>query len=234
MKIDTILKYQQLDLDLMKLENELLNSQAAKEFNFSKNTQKNAQELLLKLNKDAADVIAQMETFISQHSLLIKQLQEAESAEADIKDVNAADFFIRNVEKLSSMLLALSRDVSKLSSRIVDINSQRDKAMTAGRDATKNLTTQKDAYEAEKARLLPQAAQLQKDRADIEKSLDDTFISHYKRLRQQKKTPPVVALLGANSCGGCFMEMAVDAIGKLKSDGDIIECPNCGRLIYKG
>ena len=53
----------------------------------------------------------------------------------------------------------------------------------------------------------------------------------YTRLRKLKKVPVIVPLNGY-SCGGCFMEVAGDVLVALGSK-PFVECPSCGRILYK-
>ncbi|UKI14526.1 MAG: hypothetical protein L6V85_00195 [Clostridiales bacterium] len=52
----------------------------------------------------------------------------------------------------------------------------------------------------------------------------------YKRCRAARKLPAFVEYAGDGSCY-CGMNLPNDCIGKLKEDGDFVECPNCGRIV---
>ena len=49
--------------------------------------------------------------------------------------------------------------------------------------------------------------------------------------KREGKLFPVFVELTATKCGGCRMEISVSKQAKLKADG-MIECENCGRIIY--
>ena len=65
---------------------------------------------------------------------------------------------------------------------------------------------------------------------NIEKDIPAPVLAAYKRLRTQRKLPAFVEYKGDGSCF-CGMNLPNDCIGKLKTDGDFVECPNCGRIV---
>ena len=78
---------------------------------------------------------------------------------------------------------------------------------------------------------MPQATELQKKIAEAEQGCSEEFLTVYKRLRKLKKIPVIVPLVGTN-CGGCFMEVAGDILVTLGAK-PFVECPSCGRILYK-
>jgi len=232
MELSAMLNYQKLDMSLMKLENELMQSDIAREYAANKHTLAVAQEQVVKQNRDAGEMTKQMEALIAEYDALEKELKEAEDAVPDVQDVNGADFFIRNVQKLISQLKNLSQEISKMSARIVELNQAHTSTMAAGKEASKKWSACKASYEAEKAKFRPAALELQEKIAEAEKQCSVEFVEVYKRLRKQKKIPVVVPLMDGRSCGGCFMELAGDTIVKL-TEQPFIECPDCGRILYR-
>ncbi len=232
MELSVILEYQDLDRKLMKLENELMGSDAAKEYAQNKHTVSTAQEQVVKQNRDAGEMIKQMNALIQEYESLEKELKEAEDSIPEVSDVNGADFFIRNVQKLLNQLKTLSQEIGKMSQRIVELNQNHAQSMAAGKDAAKKLNQSKAKYEEERAKILPEAQTVKEEISKVEAKCSPKFLEVYKRLRKQKRLPAVVPLMDGRSCGGCFMELAGDAIVKLNGQS-FIECPDCGRILYK-
>ena len=232
MELSAMLNYQKLDMQLMKLENELMQSDIAREYAANKKALTLAQDQVVKQNRDAGEMIKQMEGLIAEYDALEKELKEAESAVPDVTDVTGADFFIRNVQKLITQLKNLAGEIGKMSARIVELNQGHAATMAAGKEAKKRLNACKGDYEAEKEKYRPAAAELTQKIAEAEKACSEQFLTVYKRLRKQKKIPVVVPLTGGRNCGGCYMELAGDTIVTLNSQ-PFIECPSCGRILYK-
>ena len=232
MELSVMLEYQKLDMALLKLENELMQSSSAREYATSKHALNVAQEQVLKQNRDAGEMIKQMQGLIAEYDALEKELNEAESAVPDVNDITGADFFLRNVQKLIAQLRNLSSEIGKMSARIVELNQGHAAMMTAGKEAKKRMVACKPVYEAEKEKYRPAATELQTKIAEAEKQCSEEFLTVYKRLRKNKKVPAVVPVSGGRSCGGCYMELAGDTLVTLNNK-TFIECPNCGRILYK-
>ena len=232
MELSTMLEYQKLDNELMKLENELRQSSVAREYATYKQKLTTAQEQVIKQTRDAGEMTKQMESLIAEYEAIEKELHEVEGAAPDVQNVTEADFFIRNVQKLITQLKNLASEISKMSSRIVELNQAHAATMAAGKEAKKKLALCKDAYEAEKEKYRPAAAEIQQKIAEAEKQCSEQFLTVYKRLRKMKKVPVIVSLMDEGSCGGCFMELAGDVLVTL-NDKPFIECPSCGRILYK-
>lgn len=230
MELSSMLEYQELDKEMMKLENELKQSAAAKEYLSSKHALSAAQDQVLKQNRDAGEMVKQMEGLIAEYETLEKELKEAEEAVPDVSDITGADFFIRNLQKLESQLKNLASEISKMSGKIVELNQNYNATMAAGKEAKQKVGASKAPYEAEVEKYRPAATELQQKIAEAEKGCSEEFLTAYKRLRKVKF--PVIVPLRDGSCGGCYMTVAGDTIVALNSK-PFIECPHCGRILYK-
>ena len=232
MDLSTMLEYQKLDMSLMRLENEVRQSPATKQFIGNKAVLTNAEEQVNKQNRDAGEMIAQMNALIAEYDSIEKELKEAEEAVSDVENAEAAEFYYRNIQKLINRLKNLATEISKMTSKIVELNQAHAATMAAGKEAKKKYAAYKEAYEAERAKYMPQATELQQKIAEAEKNCSEEFLSVYKRIRKLKKIPVIVPLVNGSSCGGCFMEVAGDALVALGSK-PFVDCPSCGRILYK-
>ena len=77
------------------------------------------------------------------------------------------------------------------------------------------------------------SAQLQKLRADIEKEaakVEPKLLERYRSIKQHC-TPPMARLIDGQ-CSGCFMSLPSATLLELKEGNRIVECDNCGRILY--
>ena len=58
------------------------------------------------------------------------------------------------------------------------------------------------------------------------------MLEHYRGIKQHV-TPPMAKLID-NQCSGCFVSPSNATLIKLKDGNSIVECDNCGRIIYIG
>lgn len=76
-------------------------------------------------------------------------------------------------------------------------------------------------------------AKLNAMRADSEKEagkIEQALLNRYRTIKQQC-TPPM-AKMSADQCCGCFMQLPSSTLRLLKEGNDIVECDNCGRILY--
>ncbi|MGI6238421.1 MAG: zinc ribbon domain-containing protein [Christensenellales bacterium] len=73
-------------------------------------------------------------------------------------------------------------------------------------------------------------------RADIEResrNIDPSLLARYKAIKQHS-TPPMARLSDDGQCLGCFMQLPSATLRIIKEDEKLVECDNCGRIIYCG
>jgi uncharacterized protein len=74
-------------------------------------------------------------------------------------------------------------------------------------------------------------AQLQSDRAELAKAVDDNARVRYERLLKQKGDKAIVGV-AHSVCGGCHMQLPPQVIISCQSESEPVLCPNCGRILY--
>ena len=67
----------------------------------------------------------------------------------------------------------------------------------------------------------------------LEESIDPALLNVYRNARKQVKYPPIVKLRDGKLCGACGIELSGAELGKLKVGEAFVNCPTCGRLVYK-
>ncbi len=231
MNIDKILEYQSVDAELIKVEIDFRGLQICREYNAAVNNFKDAQAGVIKLTNEAEDMVKQIETLAEQYKKFNSQLLDAERESEDIADLKQADFYSRNLEKLMGDMQNLSKQMSVLSTKVDEHRKGYEKALKQGKEAKQKGIELSPLFQKAREDIKPIIEELNKKLAALGRGVEAKTLTHYKQLRAAKKIPAVVPLHGEASCGGCFMEMAGNAIVKLKADG-FIECPNCSRIIY--
>ena len=64
----------------------------------------------------------------------------------------------------------------------------------------------------------------------IERDIDPTTMQRYRRARQHHSAPVVKVENG--KCSGCNMSLPMALLKRLSAPGTLLECENCGRLLY--
>ena len=69
------------------------------------------------------------------------------------------------------------------------------------------------------------------DRAQLASAVDDSTRSRYERIFKSKGENVVVGI-DHSSCGGCHMKLPPQIVTNCRAQGEIVTCPNCGRILY--
>lgn len=66
--------------------------------------------------------------------------------------------------------------------------------------------------------------------SELEKQIDPEMLEYYKHIKRSHSMP--IAQADGNRCGGCNVELPVVLVRKLKENEGVVECENCGRILY--
>jgi len=69
------------------------------------------------------------------------------------------------------------------------------------------------------------------DRAQLASAVDDSTRSRYERIFKSKGENVVVGV-EHSACGGCHMKLPPQVVTNCRAQGEIVTCPNCGRILY--
>lgn len=233
MDINNLLEYQKIDLELIKLEKELRESDAAKEFAYFKNKKSESVENISKLEKETDDLYKQFnkleQTFLEQKKL-VSNMQNYLKEIEDIEDINEIDYYLKNISRYFETIQNIDREIAKIRDRITEIKSNYTSESTQVVQCNAKLRKAMEGFEIKKNEVTSKALPIQKQLSAI-KIEPETLAAYYKKLRDKKRIPMIVEYSEPN-CTACGMEIKREVEGKLLKSGDIAECPNCGRLVY--
>jgi predicted nucleic acid-binding Zn-ribbon protein len=146
----------------------------------------------------------------------LKQLDEIHKTALELKE---------KLAKKEEELEALINDVQSLSTKLNEIRRNILKAK-------KEYSGIKSQYDQEVKKIQKEYQTLKAKRDDLRSKLSDSLIAKYNNLKNSRNT--AVVKIENNCCGGCNMALAALVLEKLKQEGSIVECENCGRILYSG
>lgn len=230
--IESILQYQQLDLKLRKIEQELGATEERKRskqwFQYLKESEEklkqmeeHAEQLFLKLNK-LKDSYAENKELIAEYTVAVDKsidLDELNYLNKKFNDLN------KTVSLLDRDIAALLKDMEETSAQFEEYRQKLPKAKKQYNDA-------KIKFDSVRKEREPEIIAIKKEMAQKEKEISADVLERYRKLKSQGIYPPFVELLGENQCGGCRVDMPMSMVSRLSEKG-YIECENCHRIIYK-
>lgn len=226
-----ILRLQELDGQLIKLEREC-NSSNEKQI-MSKMSQyvKEAQNKSIELEQNAKKIIADYNA--------IKQ--DSEKQYQDIRQLVSKDektMTLEEMQKVMSSITQKTNDLYNLEKRLGQI-SQKMKDILKEFEITKNNVVKarmkhkesKQKYEEKIAKIQPQIDQIQKEKEELKAKANKELLQKYIDKRNDNMYPVFVPLLDGKQCGACRISLPSKQMDKLKEKKFTI-CEQCGRIIY--
>lgn len=225
-----IIKYQEIDINIKKLENELRSSVNRKNAADMQQYLKDSQAKLVSLDANARALAEQYEKataiyndFAAKLENLIKEIDKAPADKVDA--LNAM------VEKFSADAVKLDNHISTLQGRMNAVARDVDAIMNNAKKAKNNLEIYRTSYAKEKEKIEPELNKLKQELAAQKSKVPADLLAKYNTKSDGKILDIFVPEINGR-CKGCRMEISAGKMSTLANNG-IIECENCGRFIYK-
>lgn len=227
---EEILEYQKKEKELIDIERELGQSEERKRISRARN-------FLTEVDKNISDMDLRAATLNNTFSKLNDKMKSLESELNEYKNLlgkskgeDEINYYIKKVTKLDEDLSVATSEASQIISDVKDL-------LIAFDDYKKKVKSAKDEYEEYKVKYdalketrKGEIDKIQGELKSISKKVPKEIMESYRKVRDRKIFPAIVPANG-NSCGGCRMEISMNKMSQLTTKG-IIECEECGRLIY--
>lgn len=228
MELKEILEYQKIDMQIRKIEAEVKNSEDKKKAEQMQAYWKNGQAKLGSLEETSAKLVKLHEKAVQTYNDFASKL-DAMIKEGEPKTVAEATAQMEKLNSYHSVCMKIERDLESLKGSLEKIVAECD-------SIRKNMNTAKGNFEVYKKRLgelkqkyEPELKSLQAERAKLESKIDPELLAKYKHKAESKSK--VIVECRDNACGGCRMEISGAKLKSLREKG-LIECENCGRMIF--
>ncbi len=226
-----ILELQKIEGEIIKLETELSKSGDREKAATIQQELKNYHSRLIVLEENAKRVndaylkaIKKYQEYNEKLAELEKQIETASSENVELYEKAYKDF--------ANIATGLEREIAKLHNDIQHISHEYEEIMKKSRLGREKFDAHKAKYTKLKNELEPKIAELKTSFAKVQKEVESKLMQRYLQKRENRIFPVFVAL-AQNKCGGCRMEISASKLGAMKNnDFGVIECENCGRVIY--
>ena len=231
MSIEKMLKYQETDMRLIKLENELKNSECAKKMIAFQSATKKSFDTLTSMNDLAKNNMDTIVKYKTRYDDIIKQIDEISNEIVKESDDKQLEYYAKQLEKLFQSLEDMEKEIARTVKDLSDAGYRYGKEYEQAGKSSAGFRRYTEEFNKLKKEKAVEANDIIKELKNMEVTLDRELLDKYKKIRASKR-PVFVPFHKPNICGGCGMEVAQDVINKLGEGRKIQECPNCGRIIY--
>ena len=230
-----LLAYQEADLEKQQLETDIRTTENRQKLNKLAKFIKQQQATLTKLNDDAESFTSALARMNAQYAAILDRLDletsEFETLKGD-EECTAEEMteFRHDIEKLQREANNLEKEIKQLFRNLDESVAEFQKTRQQGSKAKKEYDQLKIVCQKEKDDAAIDLLAADRKMEELEKKVSPALMNRYKRVRQHHNVPLVEVRDG--KCSGCNMSLPSLSIRKLISEDMILECDNCGRLLY--
>lgn len=231
-RLSTLWKYQELDLLMDQYILDKKNSESRQKLLKIKNYLIKQDENLVSMDNDADRKMNLVNKIQQEYTGLNDRIQAqltrlqsdeeilSEELEAITKEGMALNDRIRRKE---DELRKLTQELKSFQNKLGNIRRKVANAKKEYVDVKKN-------YDVEVKKINEELIALKEKRDKIGEGVDKALMAKYKNIKASRS--PVISVLTGNQCDGCFMSLASLVVQRVKDGKRIVECENCGRILF--
>ena len=232
-QLQAILKYQEIDAKIYKIERELSASEERKEYVKVKKFLESAPEKLDALEVKAKSLRAEAEELMKQYERLEETLKDFDNIDELVTDGADISFYKKKAQLKIEQLKKMRADLNLLLTAIKETDEEYKKLKKQVLSVEKKAPEVFKKYKELKAAKDAEKKPFEEELAVIEKEISRDILDVYKTKRKEKIFPVVGQITGGR-CPYCSMDLPIAAKSKL-SGGGWIECENhiCSRVLFE-
>ena len=230
-----LLAYQEADLEKQQIDASVRTTANRQKLNKLAKYIKQQQATLTKLNEDMEAFSASMARLNTQYEAVLKRL-DLETSEFDTlkgdEECTSEEMteFRQDIEKLNREAGGLEKEIKQLFQNLEAAVTDYQKTRQQGAKAKKEYDQLKVVCQKEKDDAAIDMLAIDKKMEELERKVSPTLMTRYKRVRAHHAMP--LAEVKEGKCSGCNMALPSLTIRKLVNEDMILECENCGRMLY--
>lgn len=231
-QLDLLWRYQEIEIKIYRNENDKKNSPARQKLVRIKNYLFDLKSQLNVLDQEAQDrknsyILLNKEYEEIQVLINIEQEKTTNLQEYNSEEVAAlrmkAEALLNQLHVKEAELIQLIRTVNILNNKLKEISLKSIKAR-------KDYNELKIQYDDMLTKYAVATEQLILDRDQAKLKIDENLIKKYQNLKTNKSL--AMAAIDQEKCSGCNMSLPSLVVRNVKDAKKIVECENCGRILY--
>jgi predicted nucleic acid-binding Zn-ribbon protein len=224
--IEKLLAAQKIDKERLQLMHNLEKGKLKMELDKTTQMINNSKACLLQLESEAKALQDNYQKIAKIVADTLAQVNKANNGNSD--DLELYSNYLSKLSMLEGQLSDIER-------RIVQKTATFKNTTVDVAKASNMMKTISKSYEESKAQSAPKSQALENQFNEMVQGLDEKLLAKYRAIRKSKGNDAkdvVVPLTGDNRCQGCFMDVPVAMVNKIKTNG-WTTCDECGRIIYQ-
>lgn len=232
MQLDLLWKFMQVDMEADKFEAEMRQAptriKLLKQRDFLLEQQNNMKRIETEI-ATMADRLDAINDEIERLTALLEAQQKAFEQEPPA-DQEAAAKAIASMQKLVDSLTRYEQELQKIRKDADSRDHQQKEIRVRAAKTKADYDQLKKNYDTEFKADSQKLKALRDKTEAASRSVEHKLLERYKTIKQHS-TPPMALLVG-DQCGGCYMSLPSVMLRDIQSGDKIVECDNCGRILY--
>ncbi len=191
------------------------------------------QNQLIKFDEEANKKNNKLNKIYHEYDNIVNSLRidQEKIAEGSIKNLKQVEQLEKNAQILKEKAIKKEEELKKLREEIEEFSKIVKEVGIRISKAKKEYTKVKVEYDRQAGDIQKKYDEAKSKKNDLKQKIDKKLLSKYNELKNNHDEP--ISLVTSHyCCSGCNMQLASLAIQNLKEGSHIIECENCGRLLY--
>ena len=232
MQLEKLWQFMQVDMEADRFEAKIRQSEKRQKLLKQRNFLMDQQNNMKKLESDVAAMTDRLEAVRDDAERLQKVLtglmEELESNPPTSEE--EANARMEPVQKLMDNLTRYEQELSKMR-KDAEVKDRQQREIRVRAAKTKQEFDQlKQEYDVEFKQDTTTLKEMRARTEQESRKIDPQMLEKYRTIKQHC-TPPMAKLIDGQ-CSGCFMSLPNATLLELKENQKIVECDNCGRIIY--
>ena len=228
--LQDLLEYQKVDARLREIEQSISSSDVRRKFIQAKKFMESAREKFEAQDKRAQDLKNLRDDLVRRSEEIGRQIAEYADLDEMVDEGGDVSFYKKNAQTLLDRLRALKGELQKLTADISATAEEYERFKKQGVQMQKQYKEYKEKYDALKAEHAEEVKEINAKLAAIAGKLPHETLKKYQQKRKERIFPIIVPLSGDRCV--CGMDFPLAQQGKL-AGGNVVECENCHRFVYK-
>lgn len=230
-QIEKLLKYQEADEKLLKIERETSGSEERKNFAQAKNFLTKAPEKLDSLEAKALELKTLAEQLVSKYEKIAEELSDYENLDELVDGGADISFYKKSVLQLTETIKKLKNDVAALNKAVKDSEEEYQAMKKKTIAVQKQYAEYAETYKAYKESKLAEMNAIKLELEKIAAGIAPEVMQRYQSKRNERIFP-ILCAVNNGRCSKCGTELSLSAKERIES-GQPTECDNCHRFLYK-
>lgn len=231
-QVEKLLKYQEEDSRLLKLEQEISSSEERKKYVQSRNFLTKASDKLDQLESKASEIKSLIDRLEKKYAELVETLKDFDNLDKLVEAGNDISFYKRSAQTLADAFKSLKGEIAALNATAKETSEEYQNLKKKVLAAQKEYPVLQDAFKKYKAERQAEVDKITAELKKLSADIDEEVLKKYQAKRSERVFP-ILCKLNGDICPMCGTSLSI-AEKEAASSGKVVECENCHRFLYKG